>query len=120
MCSIPIYRTFTLFFSVCASSDCSDFFSYTYGDMVTLDVPRDAEFLEFSTGWRGSEQVLWNRTDPQTNRGSRGKLRHNAWEITMVTHSDGGFYNLRRKDNSLINRIQLEVEGEVKNLFSCM
>ncbi|XP_041652825.1 uncharacterized protein LOC121515932 [Cheilinus undulatus] len=84
-----------------------------YGERYYLDVPQEAEYLEFTPSLRNSPTtVLWNRTDPQVSQGSRGKMKKNAWEIIKVTGKDSGYYNVRRKDRSLLSRTLLKVEAD--------
>ncbi|XP_041800145.1 uncharacterized protein LOC121611590 [Chelmon rostratus] len=92
--------------------DCVDEIRRNYGDAYRHDVPRQAEYLEF-TPLRALDQtkVLWNRTDPQTNRRGRGPVKRNMLEIIGLTQADSGYYNFRKKDNTLLSRILLAVEG---------
>lgn len=85
--------------------------------MYSLNVPRQAEYLEF-TPLHSVDQtkVLWNRTNPQTYKGGRVKVKWNIAEITTLTKADSGHYNLRKKDNTLLSRKLLTVEGDDRNL----
>lgn len=38
-----------------------------------------------------------------------------GWEIICLAPADSGHYNFRKKDNSLLSRIRLTVEGDVGN-----
>ncbi|XP_034399598.1 uncharacterized protein LOC117737630 isoform X2 [Cyclopterus lumpus] len=81
-----------------------------YGKIYSWNVPRKAEFLEFTPLHNvGQSTVLWNRTNPQTNNGGRGQMRRNEWEIKNLIQADMGHYNFRAKDNTLLSRILLEV-----------
>lgn len=118
ICGNMYFYKSTLSFSVCAFSDCADEVLRYYGEIYSCDVPRQAEFLEF-TG-RGSvdqPQVLWNRTDPQTSRGGRGQVRRNVWEMKSLTFKDSGHYSFRAKDNRLLSRKRLTVQGDVSNMM---
>lgn len=54
---------------------------------------------------------------------TKGKvqMKWNIIDIFNLTHADEGYYNLRRKDNTLVNRKKLKVEGNeiVKRVFLC-
>lgn len=83
----------------------------------STDIPRKAEFLEFTPQHNVDHPyVLWNRTNPQTNNRGRGRVKHNVWKIINLTQADNGYYSFRRKDNTLVFRILLTVEGDVRNL----
>ncbi|KAK9518035.1 hypothetical protein VZT92_023363 [Zoarces viviparus] len=90
--------------------DCANKVLHFYGETYSTTVPRKAEFLEFIP-LHGVDQlkVLWNRTDPQTNTGGRGRFKRNVWEIRNLNGADMGHYNIREKDNTLLSRILLEV-----------
>lgn len=54
---------------------------------------------------------------------TKGKVLAN-WgivDIVNLTQADEGYYNFRRKDNTLVNRKKLKVEGNdtVKSTFVC-
>ncbi|KAM6952211.1 uncharacterized protein PEZ65_010451 [Lycodopsis pacificus] len=92
--------------------DCADKVLRFYGDMYSTTVPRQAEFLEFIPLHSVDQlKVLWNRADPQTNTGGRGRFKRNVWEIRNLNQADMGHYNIREKDNTLLSRILLEVRG---------
>ncbi|KAI3351769.1 hypothetical protein L3Q82_020608, partial [Scortum barcoo] len=81
-----------------------------YGDSYFFSIPERAEFLEFTPfGNQQQTWVLWNRTDPQTNKGGRGQMKRYSFEMDKLTQADGGFYNIREKDNSLLSRIRIKV-----------
>ncbi|XP_054453644.1 uncharacterized protein LOC129090139 [Anoplopoma fimbria] len=90
--------------------DCASKEMGVYWDKHSFDLPREAEFLEY-TPLHSVDQpkVLWNRTDPQTNEGGRGRMRNRVWEIKNLIQADMGHYNLRAKDNTLLFRKLLEV-----------
>lgn len=82
-----------------------------YGERYYLDVPQEAEYLEFTPSLRNSPtKLLWNRTNPQVSQGSRAQMKKNAWVIMKVTGKDSGYYNIRKKDRSLLSRTLLKVE----------
>ncbi|XP_059202102.1 uncharacterized protein LOC131981703 [Centropristis striata] len=96
--------------------DCSYKITVIYGDTYSSDVPIQAEFLEF-TRLHSEDQpkVLWNRTDPQTNRGSRVQVARSgrSWKINDLTQADNGYYSFRAKDNSSLKGTLLEVKEHV-------
>ncbi|KAM7000283.1 uncharacterized protein LKV04_005209 [Tautogolabrus adspersus] len=86
-----------------------------YGERYYLDVPQQAEILEFtpSSSHRYTlPKVLWNRTDPQTAKGGRGQKKRDSWEIIQLTQKDNSYYNVRKKDGSLLSRTLLKVEED--------
>ncbi|CAK6956583.1 uncharacterized protein LOC128363195 isoform X1 [Scomber scombrus] len=90
--------------------DCAEEVERSYKSMYSGHIPREAELLEFIPILRKDQpMVLWNRTDPQTHKGGRVLVQHRGWEITKLTQADNGFYNVRKKDNTLISRIKLTV-----------
>ncbi|XP_039670295.1 uncharacterized protein LOC120567398 isoform X2 [Perca fluviatilis] len=82
-----------------------------YGKSYSYTVPRQTEFVDF-TPLHGEDlpRVLWNRTDPQDNKGSRWQMKGFIWEIKNVNQADSGYYNFRKKDNTLLSRIRLTVK----------
>lgn len=54
---------------------------------------------------------------------TKGKvqMKWNVIDVFNLTQADEGYYNLRRKDNTLVNRKKLKVEGNdtVKSTFVC-
>ncbi|XP_068444539.1 uncharacterized protein [Clinocottus analis] len=90
--------------------DCASKEMQFYGRIYSCDVPRQAEFLEFTPLHNVDQsKVLWNRTDPQTSKGGKGRLKRNKWEIKNLNQADMGHYNFRAKDHTLLSRILLEV-----------
>ncbi|XP_023252001.1 uncharacterized protein LOC111646677 [Seriola lalandi dorsalis] len=91
--------------------DCAEEYNSHYGSLFYWRIPRKAEFLEFTPlRRRGQPQVMWNRTDPQTNKEGRGKVNDNSWEMHDLRQADSGFYNFRGKDNMLLDRKKLSVK----------
>uniref|UniRef100_UPI003AB0DBBA uncharacterized protein n=1 Tax=Centroberyx gerrardi TaxID=166262 RepID=UPI003AB0DBBA len=90
--------------------DCSDKESRTYGERYSTSFSTRVNFLEF-TPLHSLDQprILWNRTDPQASRGGRGKVDYNVWEMMKVTQADNGYYNFRKKDNTMVSRKKLTV-----------
>ncbi|XP_056294998.1 uncharacterized protein LOC130209400 isoform X2 [Pseudoliparis swirei] len=99
--------------------DCASKVMRYYGEIYSRHVPRQAEFLEF-TPLHNMDQstVLWNRTDPRTNKGGRGQMRRNEWVIENLNRADMGHYNFRAKDNTLLSRILLKVREQTFNYTS--
>eukprot|EP00064_Thunnus_orientalis_P020819 superscaffoldBa00005948_g20967 len=92
-------------------TECAEQVVRSYNGRYSYNVPREAEFLEFTPIFRlDQSRVLWNRTDPQTNTGGRGHVKRNVWEISELTQADNGFYNFRKKDKTLKSRIKLIVQ----------
>ncbi|XP_033488369.2 uncharacterized protein LOC117260523 isoform X1 [Epinephelus lanceolatus] len=91
--------------------DCAEKETRYYGERFSYHIPREAAFLEFTPlDSEDQPKVLWNHTNRHTNRGGRGQVKRNVWEIMNVNQGDMGHYNFRRKDNTLLSRIQLTVQ----------
>ncbi|XP_053180110.1 uncharacterized protein LOC128363195 isoform X1 [Scomber japonicus] len=92
--------------------DCAEEVERSYNSMYSGHIPREAELLEFISILRRRDKpyVLWNRTNPQTRKGSRVLVQGDSWKITKLVQPDNGFYNIRKKDNTLISRIKLTVK----------
>lgn len=54
--------------------------------------------------------VVWNRTASQINRENL-KIKWNKIHVESLTQLDNGYYNLRSKDNTVISRKKVQVEG---------
>ena len=93
--------------------DCAEEVERSLYSMYSGHIPREAELLEFISipRIRDKPYVLWNRTNPRTRKGSRVLVQGDSWKITKLVESDNGFYNIRKKDNTLISRIKLTVKG---------
>ncbi|GLD53614.1 uncharacterized protein AKAME5_002836000, partial [Lates japonicus] len=101
-----LYDIITLTINDCAKEFVHDYATVHYGS-----IPRKAEYLEFTPlYYRDQPQILWNRTDPQTNKGGRVQVRGNTWEMYKLTQADNGFYAFRKNDDTLLNRIQLSIQ----------
>ncbi|XP_073342579.1 uncharacterized protein [Pagrus major] len=95
--------------------DCADKVTRSYGHAYTLNVPRRAEFLEFTSNYDVDQpKVLWNRSDPRSFKGDRGKRTSDGWEFISLAQEDNGYYSLREKDNTLLYRKRLTVEENSK------
>ncbi|XP_047190407.1 uncharacterized protein LOC118319260 isoform X4 [Scophthalmus maximus] len=89
--------------------DCAEKITKYYGDIYGSTLPKGTEFVEFTTlHLRDQPQVVWNGTNLQEN----GKIRmfFSYLEIFRVTQADNGYYNFRKKDNTLLSRILLIVQ----------
>lgn len=118
VCSIPIHIKFTLFYSDRAYSDCARRVSRIYRHAYTIDLPPTTEFLEYTLDYDSDEtKLLWNRSDPRSFNGERGKMTTLGWDFTTLTQEDNGFYSLRGKDKTLLDRIMLTVEGNVRDVI---
>ncbi|XP_047440351.1 uncharacterized protein LOC125007662 [Mugil cephalus] len=93
--------------------DCAHNISKKYGYGWSEEIPSHASFLEY-TNLNSSDhpKILWNRTDPEVIVGQKGRVIINAFEILYLTQEDNGYYNFRKRDNTLLYRGRLVVEGE--------
>ncbi|XP_047441813.1 uncharacterized protein LOC125008569 [Mugil cephalus] len=93
--------------------DCAESISRKYGHEWSKRIPSYASFLEY-TNLNSSDhpKILWNRTDPEVIVGQKGRVIINAFEILHLTQEDNGYYNFRKRDNTLLYRGRLVVEGE--------
>ncbi|XP_034037616.1 uncharacterized protein LOC117520378 isoform X3 [Thalassophryne amazonica] len=98
--------------------DCSEEILKTYGEDLYYDISRQSEFLEF-TPTRSLDQpkVLWNQTSTQSRKTDRVWVRFNSWEMIKLSQADNGYYNFRRKDNTLLSRIKLTVREKIENFI---
>lgn len=101
--------------------DCADDITLTYWHALSLDVPRDAQYLEFISLKGGQAEVLWNRTGSQVKT-DKVQMKRNVINIFFLTQADNGYYNLRKKDHTLLKRKKLQVKGKkIKyNVFLCL
>ncbi|XP_073343485.1 uncharacterized protein [Pagrus major] len=95
--------------------DCATEITNTYGARHTFSIPSQAEYLEFTPLNTDQTKVLWDRNDPQVSKGGRRKMKPGGWEIISLTTDDSGYYNFRKKDNTLLSRIRLTVEESFKH-----
>ncbi|XP_040903429.1 uncharacterized protein LOC121188011 [Toxotes jaculatrix] len=97
-------------------ADCATQINRHYGDMYESNIPRKAQFLEFTPlGNLDTSEVLWNRSYPQTNKGGRVQVKRNMWEIYNLNQADNGYYNFRGSDNTLLSRIQLLIQEHYRH-----
>ncbi|KAM7389710.1 hypothetical protein PAMP_023673 [Pampus punctatissimus] len=97
-------------------SDCAKQVERYYYGYYSHNV-EEVEFLEFTHISRlDPTWVIWNRSAPRTNTGGRGQVKDNVWKINSLTQADSGFYNFRKKDNSLESRINLTIIVDTKYL----
>lgn len=89
--------------------DCAEQIDRTYWHSFSVDVPRDAQYLEF-VSHHGQTEVLWNRTGSQVKK-DKVQIRRNVIDVLYLTQANSGYYNLRKKDHTLLRRKKLEVEG---------
>lgn len=98
-------------------SDCAVNVLKSYGNSYSFSLPRKAEFLEFTPlDSLDQPSVLWNRSNPQINRGRRWHVRRNFLEMTKLTQADNGHYNIREKNNKLASRTKLTVTEQHRTL----
>lgn len=99
--------------------DCADEITRTYWHGFSIDVPRDAQYLEFIPLDGREPTVLWNRTGSLVKK-DKVQIKWNVIDVFSLTQADNGYYNLRKKDNTLLKRQKLQVEGnELKCVFVC-
>ncbi|XP_037117387.1 uncharacterized protein wu:fc21g02 [Syngnathus acus] len=84
-----------------------------YHGTYRLNIPSQAEILEFSKIDHADLEILWNRT--QIGGASRGRAKLNSWEMSELTQGDSGYYNFRKKDYTLISRTKLIVTEHLNN-----
>lgn len=92
--------------------DCADDVTRTYWHAFSIDVPREAQYLEFTSLKGGQTDVLWNRTGPQVKK-DKVQFKWNVIDVFFLTQADNGYYNLRKKDHTLLKRNKLQVEGNI-------
>lgn len=107
VCCIPGYNKHIL---TCALLDCADEVTATYGHSFEIDIPRDAQYLEFVTLDRSESMVLWNRTGSQV-RSKNLMVKKNEITVFDLTQKNSGYYHLRRNDNTLLSRKIVQVKG---------
>lgn len=95
---------------ICAPAACADDVTRTYWHALSINVPRDAHYLEFTPLSGGEATVLWNRTGSQAKK-DKVQFKWNVIDVFYLTQADNGYYNLRKKDNTLMKRKRLQVEG---------
>ncbi|XP_008291360.1 uncharacterized protein LOC103365651 isoform X1 [Stegastes partitus] len=96
--------------------DCADEVKKKYGEFWTLSFPRGAALFEFTPpNSVDPPVVLWNRSNPLVKSGNRGRVSGNSWQVSNVAQSENGFYNIRKKDNTLLSRIHLTVKENIRH-----
>ncbi|KAM7417721.1 hypothetical protein PAMA_017388 [Pampus argenteus] len=97
-------------------SDCAELVKRPFNGVFSHNV-KEVEFVEFTDISRQDPtRVMWNRSSPRTNMGGRGQAKYDVWEIYSLTHADAGFYNFRKKDNTLESRINLDIYAKTRYL----
>lgn len=95
--------------------DCARRVSKMYRHAYTIDLPPTTEFLEYTLDYDSDEtKLLWNRSDPRSFNGERGKMTTLGWDFITLTQEDNGYYSLRGKDKTLLDRIMLTVEEDTR------
>ncbi|KAK5897111.1 hypothetical protein CesoFtcFv8_010202 [Champsocephalus esox] len=96
--------------------DCNDKVTKNYRGSYSFDIPTHAEYLEFiPLQSLDLPQVLWNRSDPATNTGGRGRLKRGTWEMKNLNQDDMGLYHTIGKDNALLSWVSLNVTATKDN-----
>ncbi|XP_051937154.1 uncharacterized protein LOC127610725 [Hippocampus zosterae] len=93
--------------------ECADAVQRYYHSQYRVNIPSNAEILEFSTFDNSDLVILWNRT--QSSGASRGQVKQNYWEMSDITQADNGYYNFRKKDYTLLTRKKLTVTEYTTN-----
>ncbi|KAE8285985.1 hypothetical protein D5F01_LYC15665 [Larimichthys crocea] len=92
---------------------CSELVEKYYGNNWFYDSPEERKLLDFTPD-NDTDQllVLWNRTNPQSNKGVRGRMSYSdTWQMACVTQSDNGHYYFRKQDGTVLKTVQLLVKG---------
>ncbi|XP_077588875.1 uncharacterized protein LOC144207334 isoform X2 [Stigmatopora nigra] len=86
-----------------------------YHHTFRLKIPSDSEMVEFYKSEPAAEQAvtLWNRSDPQSS--SRGRMKESEWQMSDLTQADNGYYNVRKKDGTLLARTKITVQAHTKS-----
>ncbi|KAJ8371691.1 hypothetical protein AAFF_G00303000 [Aldrovandia affinis] len=85
--------------------DCHPKSDLLYGDDLELVLSQNAAALYFSPKYSPSHsELLWNKTDPGTSKGGRGRVRGRYWLVEQVNHSDQGYYTQRTSEGRFITR----------------
>ncbi|XP_003970429.2 uncharacterized protein [Takifugu rubripes] len=95
--------------------ECGAEVTKTYGNSFYIDVPREAQYLEFTRLNSKETTVLWNRTGSLINKENL-KINRNQIHVHSLTQLDNGYYNIRKKDNTLMSRKKLQVEAKETHL----
>lgn len=106
LCCISVYNKPVL---IHALVDCAEEIHRTYWNSFSIDVPREAQYLEFIS-LHGQTDVLWNRTGSQV-KNDKVQIKRSVIGVFYLTQADNGYYNLRKKDHTLLRRQKLEVKG---------
>lgn len=81
-----------------------------YGDRFSIRLSRKAQTLEYSTDYRSSWKIIWNRDDPPASEDSRHKVQGSYYVIESVTQRDSGIYKLKDKGRRFLWTETLEVK----------
>ncbi|XP_077466331.1 uncharacterized protein LOC144082791 isoform X2 [Stigmatopora argus] len=94
--------------------ECADDVQMLYHHKYRLNLPSHAEIVEFYKIEPAADQAvtLWNRSDPQSS--SRGQVNEYGWEMSDLTQADNGYYNIRKKDHTLLMRKKITVQEHTK------
>ncbi|TKS72398.1 hypothetical protein D9C73_006472 [Collichthys lucidus] len=94
---------------------CSELVEKYYGNDWFYKSPEQPELLDFTPD-NDTDQlmVLWNRTNPPSDKGVRGRMRVDTWMMFCLTQSDNGHYYFRKQDGTVLQTVQLLVKGHEK------
>ncbi|XP_078116824.1 uncharacterized protein LOC144524437 isoform X1 [Sander vitreus] len=99
--------------------DCAYHEYWTYGNPYSSVAPTLTEYIEFLPFYSEDlPRVLWNRTDPQANKGSRLQMKGSIWEIKSINQADGGYYNFRKKDKTVLSRLRIVVAANNRRYYT--
>lgn len=96
--------------------DCQDPQSSEYGSLFSWRIPSGAEYLEFSkmtSSGYAKPQVIWNRTDASTGRGTVTRYH---FEMYNLKQKDSGYYKFMSRKGELMKWKRLEVKEFYKYL----
>ncbi|KAM6924084.1 uncharacterized protein FYW49_006505 [Xenentodon cancila] len=110
------YETVHLFVSECIKP-----YRRHYGETFEHSIPENGSLLEFSPRGAPPEAmpvVLWNRTNPETSDGGRGRLLRGGrvWVADRVTQADQGNYTVRDNSGKVLSRSTLSIRGHSFNI----
>ncbi|XP_062380104.1 uncharacterized protein LOC134068478 [Sardina pilchardus] len=96
--------------------DCAVRREVPYGENFSLEVPKEASILEFTTSKSTDRRVLWSRINTDNKRGARGTVARDRWEAVKITKADEGRYTLLKENGAEVSSTNLFVAGLNKRL----
>ncbi|XP_062380102.1 uncharacterized protein LOC134068476 isoform X2 [Sardina pilchardus] len=89
--------------------DCAVRREVPYGEKFSLEVPKEASILEFTTSKSTDRRVLWSRINTDNKRGARGTVTRDRWEAVKITKADEGRYTLLKENGAEVSSTNLNV-----------